>query len=130
MIKTKRTQLNFKLSRLALGRISELKATTKLLSLGYVIFEAIYPDSCDCIIRTELGLKQIQIKTLNPSGGVNLTNEKPYIKEEIDFFITVAQDNNDFWIVPFQDGNKFLNPSKLTKFLNNWALLPKPLQRK
>ncbi len=124
-----------KISTTAQGRRSELKVTEKLISLGYSVFEAVYPDSCDCIVRTKQGLKQIQIKTLStavkqPLPGVNLRRSKGilYQKDTVDFFIVTHPDNNDFWIVPFLDGNKHFNFHELTGFLNKWDSIPKPFE--
>ena len=125
-----------KISTAAQGRRSELKVTEKLISLGYSVFEAVYPDSCDCIIRTEQGLKQIQIKSLSKNlkitqpPSVNLTRGGVlYAIETVDFFIVTYPNDNDFWIIPFKDGNKYLNSNELVKFLNRWEHLPKPSPR-
>jgi len=121
-----------KLTTAIQGRRSELIVIEKLLSLGYPVFEAVYPDSCDCIIRTIDGLKQIQIKSMNihvkqPKPGVNLKRRTmPYKKETVDYFIVTHPEYNDFWIIPLRNGNKYLNENALFKFLNRWELIPQP----
>ena len=101
------------------GRISELKAITRYIELGYTVLEPINKDGVyDFVIEKDNVFQKVQVKTLNEkdyfyslrfistSHNRNGNSRKIYTKEEIDIFVGVLPEKNIIVQIPFDKANK------------------------
>lgn len=103
------------------GRVAELIAITKYISLGYVVLEPFNKDGVyDFVIELNGNFKKVQVKTLRDLGDVYELNirsvghnrkrniHKHYEKSELDIFVGVDVLLNKVFEIPFDFKNKSL----------------------
>ena len=101
------------------GRIAELIAIAKYISLGYNVLEPVNKDGIYDIVIEKAGIfKKVQIKTVRDLGDKYVVGFrsishnrkgntiKCYTSSEIDLFVGVDIYNNKVFQIPFSEANK------------------------
>lgn len=120
-----------KIGNLSVGSINELQVEASLLSRGYDVFKP-YMDNhkIDYLIINELSVVKIQVKT-----GIYSKERKRfrcnlytkgrdgeiiyYESSDVDFFIVICNGIDDFYVIPFSEGNGksiFLYPHRKKRY--------------
>ena len=84
------------------GKEGELKVIGELLRRGFNVYQPLVDiGGIDCIIKTEVGYKEIQIKTRGRFSTTLLFDVKNFVPRD-DFFIICYNINepDTFWVIP------------------------------
>jgi hypothetical protein len=120
------------------GRIAELLAIAKYISLGYIVLEPVNKDGVyDLVIEKDNKFKKVQVKTLRDkdsfyemslrSTSHNRTGNftKHYCEEDIDLFVGVDILNNRIFQIPIGSCGKTTINLRKTPTKNNFKKLVK-----
>ena len=94
------------------GKEGELRVIGELLKRGFDVYlPAVDIGGIDCIIKTDVGYKEIQIKT-REEAKVLLFNVKEFIPRDSFFIICYnLKESDTFWVIPskiFKDNSLYL----------------------
>ena len=89
------------------GKEGEFKVIGKLLEKGFEVYLPVVDVGIDCVIRTDTGYKEIQIKTREKTGRYFFDVPDFEPKDNLFIICYTTTERNDLWIIPSKDFKKY-----------------------
>ena len=89
------------------GKEGEFKVIGRLLEKGFEVYLPVVDMGIDCVIRTDTGYKEIQIKTREKTGRYFFDVHDFEPKDNLFIICYTTTEPNDLWIIPSKDFKKY-----------------------